>query len=1174
MDGTDKPTKGIPDTYYFHEDSNQYILVMFGTRKDSIAKLETDIREAIEKSHIEQKDIKEIICCHTSSNIPTYKDSELRKLAKPIKLSLIGIDTLSQDLLQFKYQNITKEFLGIDNTTEQVWKLDQFISIHDKSKTNASLDTTYYDNEGMVDKLFDDLNSNQVLVLTGNPGGGKTRLAVELCRKVPIDANVICVKSNNIPVYQDIKDALNENQLNYLLLDDANTVTNFNAVVSLLHLEEYEKELKIIITVRGYAYDYIANQLSSFKYKTHEVTEMGEEKLESLVKSIHPEILTQEVKRIIGLSHNNPRIAVLATKLIKEGNHEIIVKGKEILETYYSNIIKDNELSEEEQKVLFIISFLQKFKLERNDYLLNILSYFEIKYNDFIKVVKILHDKELCDIFNDKAAKISDQSLADFIIIEFIENGRRIKLRELFSELYPTYQETLVNMINLITNFNSSKEWTNYLTAEMKFIYKEILSKVDREQFLTQFAVIVPLESLTYVYKKINEAEHVSYIANQKEFEKKKKSQGISDPLIQILASLSNSAKFKEAGDLLIGYLEKRNDKVFEVFSSIDSHFDIEPRWADYLAKRFSILKSLKNIDKNNELLSLLVINIAKEFLMYSREKLIGDHQKVSIQRYQLLDGEYLMELHEEIWSILRALYTAGNNTIKFLIEQVIFKYPIHEINNGYKQTVIADLKYMEKWFFTDLDNLSIRQENIIYKLKEKSQKLEIDYIPFSDYNLSPKQELYLVFSSTEMDYEMVGYDYNYLEKLKLEDLTRIYRKHSSQLTKMFDLIAEYQLEEWTKNYQIESSLLLLYSNVDIENKIKILDALLSSKFTISYHPKVYMDQISYFAGKTLLAKVSVSDEILKTWSLSNDLKNEYINQERIEGIKSFVSKLDNNQVILKFSLLDFKSVIDYDNTLFDLLWHNFNNSKIPHKFFILPYMNDEKVNATIDIVGIEKLKKIYLASLEKELDQSGDLFCKLVQDQDEQFVHEYLLKLNSITSIIYRSNFEKQLKCIWTLPCVEDVIRNYLITLINEGSLFFVGLNSLLKDIMQANTEGAKLFILKEIDATDDENYMIKLINLSINIFDKEDILEVFTLLKGKQISEESFKQMHFTPSSRSWTGSMVPLLDKDINLFDSLLSIFDDVAHIPHASIISERKDVSKKNKEDELLADYLTE
>lgn len=70
-----------------------------------------------------------------------------------------------------------------------------------------------------------------------------------------------------MPVYQDIKDALDSNSANYLFLDDANTITNFQAIVSLLKLEEFEQKLKIIITVRDYALLGIIDQLKSFNTK-------------------------------------------------------------------------------------------------------------------------------------------------------------------------------------------------------------------------------------------------------------------------------------------------------------------------------------------------------------------------------------------------------------------------------------------------------------------------------------------------------------------------------------------------------------------------------------------------------------------------------------------------------------------------------------------------------------------------------------------------------------------------------------------------------------------------------------------------------------------------------------------------------------------------------------------
>ncbi|EGQ5993561.1 hypothetical protein I4L65_002833, partial [Enterococcus faecalis] len=340
MEGTDKTTKGIPDTYFFDNQINRYVLVMYGTRADSTAKLEIDIKEAIEKTKISKKDIQEIICCHTSSNLTVAKDKELRELAGSIELTLIGIDTLSHDLLQFKYQDITKEFLGIIESTEQVWNIEQFISVHDKSKTNAPLNTSYIDETQTIEELIEGLNDYQILLLSGVSGTGKTKLAIEICKRLPLNSNVICVKSNSMPVYQDVKDALDSNKVNYLFLDDANTITNFDAIVNLLRLEEYEQKLKIIITVRDYALSGIINQLKSFKTKIQKVTLMSDKQIELLINSIN-KVSTSNLRKIMKLSHNNPRIAVIAAIMTKEKKYEFIDNEKEVLGSYYNQIIKE-----------------------------------------------------------------------------------------------------------------------------------------------------------------------------------------------------------------------------------------------------------------------------------------------------------------------------------------------------------------------------------------------------------------------------------------------------------------------------------------------------------------------------------------------------------------------------------------------------------------------------------------------------------------------------------------------------------------------------------------------------------------------------------------------------------------------------------------------------------------
>ncbi|EJR6112549.1 hypothetical protein NXO49_002871, partial [Enterococcus faecalis] len=284
----------------------------------------------------------------------------------------------------------------------------------------------------------------------------------------------------------------------------------------------------------------------------------------------------------------------------------------------------ENSLSPNEKISLFILSFKHKLNLTDKESLGELLKFFKIDFDSFLLAIRQLHDKELCDIFQDKAAKISDQSLSDFVIIDFIADNKVFKVRDFFISLFPENAKEIVEMLVLVNNFKSSNDWIDYLTAEIKYVYNEGIIDVDKERFLTQYGVLIPIEALAYVNEKIQSANPSEYQISQKEFEEKKRNNRVDDPIIEILCSLSSGERFNDAGILLMEYLRRRQDKVYEVFSAIKSNFDIEEDRNSYLEKRFCIFEIFSKQETINELTALLIVNIAEKFLEFSGEKLIS----------------------------------------------------------------------------------------------------------------------------------------------------------------------------------------------------------------------------------------------------------------------------------------------------------------------------------------------------------------------------------------------------------------------------------------------------------------------------------------------------------------------------------------------------------------------
>ena len=95
--GTNKPTKGTPDSYVLTDDG-KYILINYGSvSSQPEEKIRADILSCFNKAKLSlpTDKIKKIICGYCSTNIHIEQFSDIMKVVEGVKIELIGIDTLS-----------------------------------------------------------------------------------------------------------------------------------------------------------------------------------------------------------------------------------------------------------------------------------------------------------------------------------------------------------------------------------------------------------------------------------------------------------------------------------------------------------------------------------------------------------------------------------------------------------------------------------------------------------------------------------------------------------------------------------------------------------------------------------------------------------------------------------------------------------------------------------------------------------------------------------------------------------------------------------------------------------------------------------------------------------------------------------------------------------------------
>lgn len=459
-----------------------------------------------------------------------------------------------------------------------------------------------------------------------------------------------------------------------------------------------------------------------------------------------------------------------------------------------------------------------------------------------------------------------------------------------------------------------------------------------------------------------------------------------------------------------------------------------------------------------------------------------------------------------------------------------------------------------------------------MFELFSKSKKRKIKSHPFFEYEPSSSQKIYQVFSTNICDYKIEKINYEQIQKARKANLCKIFEKYSNDLVRLLDILGIFQSDVLLNKYELEDSLLLLYSDLDLEDKIKFLTALLKSDFVVSPNNFInYIDKLSFEEGQNILN--SVEKEIDEGWYLSNFLICRNVSDSATEGLMFFLENLKNYEVMNYSNVISFENYIKHDGKILDILKNMYSKNEILGSFFVPNYVQEDSAEKILDIIGYKGLTEIYLSLLgSKHVDGAGKIFNCLLKENDINFIYLFLVKLNTQKLNISYSEYDIHLKSIWKSEVAEKGIRKYLDFLIQQNRVIYVGVDPFLEKIFKANIDRAIEFIKAEVINTVDENRLINLYNLSLEIFDDEILLHIFELLKDKEITTNFFERLYLTMRTNSWSGSLVPFLDREISFLNKLLDVFEEIKFISHSLIITTRIDFLKKQKEKELLSDYL--
>ena len=346
--GTQKTTKGNPDTY-FVRGNGKYVFVAYTAQQDSIySKIKADIDKCMnpEKTGVALSDIDEIVCCHTSSNLSAGDDQRLHQLCeeKGIKLSLFSVDEMAQQIYS-NYPGLARDFLGITLDTNQIMSDVDFVKLYNSSETAAPLDTKFQGREKELEELVSSIKCNRAVIVHGSAGVGKSRIVLEAIRKIKVEEEyrLLCVKSNNLQLYDDLVMNVEQPGKYLFFVDDADGLSGLSLIFDYILKENQGYDIRVVMTVRDYAKRVVIDTVRKYTEPyLFELSKFSDDEIKEFLDKNMGITNDQFVDPIIRIAEGNPRVAYMAGRVaITTQSISLIHDATQVYEQYYSKVINE-----------------------------------------------------------------------------------------------------------------------------------------------------------------------------------------------------------------------------------------------------------------------------------------------------------------------------------------------------------------------------------------------------------------------------------------------------------------------------------------------------------------------------------------------------------------------------------------------------------------------------------------------------------------------------------------------------------------------------------------------------------------------------------------------------------------------------------------------------------------
>ncbi len=1142
--GKQKTIKGTPDSFFLLKNGN-YIFVETTTNISDKEKLTNDIKACfeIQRTKIPTEKIEEIVLCF-NFNLNPNELANLYQLCtsfkKDVKFTCWSLDALSIEL-HMHHKDLVHEYLGLPFDTGQIVSIENFIKEYNRAANGIStpIDNEFVHRKKEEKDLIDAIIISDFVILTGPPGVGKTRLAIESIQEFlrqNLNFSAYCISYKHYSLLEDLYQYIDRDKDYILFIDDANRIDAFSQITGFYNAARNGK-LKILVTVRDYAFKEIGVLCQNYNPRRLDVSKLTDEQITEIIKSEPFGIIAYDFQReIIRIADGNPRLAIMAALLANEKQDlHALYDVSDLFDKYFSTFIKDKDQFADNFNLqcLGVISFFYTLPINNKQLLSGILKNFELNYFAFIDAIDLLDKLELVEIRFDHV-KIPEQNLSVYFFYKAFIKDKILSFKILLQNYFESNLSRFNDCIIPANNTFGPEKVMNKLKSDLKDYWNEIKNDVDKGyNFLSTFWFYLQDDTFEFIYYDIN-SQSDNIVSNYDGSYKQNSFQSNNNRTIALIGEFFRfETHLKDAIELAFLYIRKNASYLPEVIHKIREKLLFDESDARHRFQRQTTLFDflISGLNSKDPIIQEAFYELAKSFLNFKFNHTKGGRNHTFYwYDYPIPLTKEIQFLRSKIWESIERKYfensTKAFNVLKSyssvtpdaIKEIMLFDLPyiLHIINNNLSIDSFEHCRYVQdqiKWFlrndindesFAELKAKFINPTYQMYlkidwnRLRDKEQHEFDNYREYEELKEKEIRSSFVFKTTSEVDHFYESF---------------VFLKKASENEWNYDISLEFVIDENFKTcFDIGHYLLELI--IQNNNEVNLFPRVLFRNLlkTKEYSEKIWqLIQYKSFKYKIhwVLAYFDYIDETLLEKSHAQLILNGFnnINESttlNFERLKRYLNLIpDLFQRILE--------TIFYKNESGDIkvsIWKDFFGD------------NFENLGDDRQIIESSYIQQYFL---QNHFDYKGKGFEKIL-GKDPKFLIRFIEKFVDYDFKTLGNHID--LSFVWKIDNIEEVLIDVFSIFINSDHFYGIlehSCNSFFRNLNDVLKSRADKFL---IDYVTSNNNDIKKMNVVIDItrHSRQEIFEMVVLhyLSMNQ-NVETFKRIWWIGNGGSYSGDVI---------------------------------------------------